>query len=81
MKITVRFFALFKEISGRENFELDFERAPRCGEVLEVLSQQFPLPTGFEDHCLIAVNGRLADRGAFLNAGDEFALLPPVSGG
>lgn len=79
--IKIKFFAVLREIIGRE--EMLFEISPNtsCGELLFSLNRQFPGLVPILSSCLIAINGSYASSKASLSDGDELALLPPVSGG
>ena len=75
----VRLFAALRELAGASEVEAEGRTA---GEVADALSARFG-----ERFATIAavgslvVNGERAGRGTAVAAGDEVALLPPVSGG
>jgi MoaD family protein len=77
--IRVRLFAALRELAGASEVEAEGKTA---GEVADVLSERFG-----ERFAQIAavgslvVNGERASRTTAVAAGDEVALLPPVSGG
>ena len=81
MKIQVKLFALLREIVERSEVALEVPPGISCGEVFFYLREQFPALWPLLEHCLVAVNGNRANRGFNLSAGDEVAILPPVSGG
>lgn len=81
VNIKVRFFAVLKEKIGREEIILDWAEGLRCEDVLSFLKNQFQEAGPILEHCLIAINGDYAYKEAYLESGDEVALLPPVSGG
>ncbi len=88
-KIKVKLFANFREFTGTKELEIDGITAR---EILSMLCKKFP---GFEKMLLkgkslqpyvnVFLNGRnvLESGGldAIINAGDEIAIFPPVSGG
>ena len=77
--VKVRLFAALRELAGSSEVEADGETA---GELADALSERFG-----ERFAQIAavgslvVNGDRATRATPVAAGDEVALLPPVSGG
>ncbi|MDO8490960.1 MAG: MoaD family protein, partial [Dehalococcoidia bacterium] len=79
MKITVRFFALYREIAGKSQIEIELRPGATVGELVEKLRSDFPaLP---HTALIIAVNTDFAGSDRVLKDGDEVALLPPMSGG
>lgn len=76
VRVTVRLFAAVRERAGTGSRELELAEGATVGDVWPALD------LGDEPEGLLyALNRRYADRGASLNAGDEVALIPPVSGG
>jgi molybdopterin synthase catalytic subunit len=80
--VHVRLFAILRERAGRDSLALELVEGATVGDALEELAEQpglgellslVPLCT--------AVNREYAGTGARLSAGDELALIPPVSGG
>ncbi len=77
--VKVRLFAALRELAGSSEVEAEGRTA---GEVADALSARFG-----ERFAQIAavgslvVNGDRATRSTPVTAGDEVALLPPVSGG
>ena len=81
MLIRVKVFAILKEMLGAGEILLDFAEGASCKEVLSQLEKQDGEIASVLDHSLIAVNGQYADLETCLQAEDEVAILPPVSGG
>jgi MoaD family protein len=79
MTVTVRLFAALRELAGSSEVEAEGNTA---GDLADALSERFG-----ERFAQIAavgslvVNGERASRSTPVAAGDEVALLPPVSGG
>jgi len=76
MKVTVRLFAILRERAGRTEIELDL---PDDARVRDALAQVDDIAGGLP--LVMAINRQYADANAKLTAGDELALIPPVSGG
>ena len=76
MRVRVRLFAILRERAGTSEVELELPAGARAGDALAALSGL----TG-EIPVRLAVNRELAPPGQPLAAGDEIALIPPVSGG
>ena len=85
MKITVRYFALLRELMGRESEVLSWDDAEPTVERLRLLlADRHPALGDFlraKNMLLVAVNREYAAANTRLRDGDEVALLPPVSGG
>jgi molybdopterin converting factor subunit 1 len=77
MKVTVRLFAMLRERAGAREVELDLPDGARISDALTALRDIAPpeLPL------VMAVNREYARDDRVLDAGDELALIPPVSGG
>jgi len=76
VRVRVRLFAQLRERAGRAELELDLPDGARVADALaavEDLAAGLPL--------VLAVNREYAPRDQELRAGDELALIPPVSGG
>lgn len=78
-RITVRYFALFREHAGvgEEILELDVETARDVFEQTQARHGSSE-PSG---HCKVAINDALADWSAPVSDGDTVLLFPPVAGG
>ena len=76
MEVTVRLFAMLRERAGAGSVTLKLPEGARVRDALESLSgiaEGIPL--------VMAVNREYASEDDVLDAGDELALIPPVSGG
>jgi molybdenum cofactor biosynthesis protein MoaC len=82
MEVEVRLFAVFRERAGRDRISLELSegatvadalaaaaREPGLGEILAAMPVR------------AALNREYVDEGTEVSAGDELALIPPVSGG
>ena len=76
MEVRVRLFAALRERAGADEIELQLPDGACVGDALESLGE---LTDGVP--VVMAINREYADLAAPLQAGDEVALIPPVSGG
>ena len=76
MRVRVRLFAALRERAGAGSVDLDLPAGAVVGDVWSRL-ELGDEPSGL----LYAVNRGYAERSAELAAGDEVAVIPPVSGG
>ena len=79
MKIKVRLFASCREITGKNEVEIQVKKGETVSGILTVIRQIYPR-LSLSD-IMVAVNQEFATPGYVLKDGDEVALLPPVSGG
>lgn len=76
MTVRVRLFAMLRERAGADELELELPDGARVADALDrlgALAEGLPL--------VMAVNREYAPADRVLDAGDELALIPPVSGG
>jgi molybdopterin synthase catalytic subunit len=76
VKVNVRLFAGLRERAGTDRLELDL---PEGARVADALAQVQHLAPGVS--LVLAVNRDYASGDVVLSAGDELAVVPPVSGG
>jgi molybdopterin synthase catalytic subunit len=82
MVVSVRLFAMLRERAGSDSLEIELDEGATVGEAISALADETDLgPELAEMPVLMAVNREYAPTGATLKAGDELALIPPVSGG
>ncbi|MFZ0091803.1 MAG: molybdenum cofactor biosynthesis protein MoaE [Solirubrobacteraceae bacterium] len=76
MNVTIRLFAGLRERAGTDRVSLELPDGARVGDALARMGDLVgDMPV------VMAVNQEYADDGQCLAAGDELALIPPVSGG
>lgn len=79
---TLRLFATVRVAAGTGRDTFDLDDGATVGDVLDAAIGRYGDEfAALVPVCRIWLNGDTADREAFVNAGDEVALLPPVSGG
>jgi molybdopterin synthase catalytic subunit len=83
MVLQVRLFAVLRERAGRDSLEIEVPEGATVAEALRALGEESePLATALAAMPVVmAVNRAYVDTDATLSAGDELALIPPVSGG
>jgi len=81
MVITVKLFALYKELVGSEQLSLEVEPGSTAGEAVALLKRRYPVLARQRHSPLAACNLRHVGASHELKPGDELALFPPVSGG
>jgi sulfur-carrier protein len=91
LRITVKAFASFREILGKDIY-LDLEEGSTVKDLLEELSSSnqklkdtaFDGSGGLKDYVLLMINRKRIDSSHLetqLKDGDEVAIFPPVAGG
>ena len=79
MRITVRYFAAFREAAACETEVLDTGAASPS----ELFSECAGRHAGLQNYSssMVAINDEMADWNAVLSDGDEVLFFPPVAGG
>jgi len=82
MLVTVRLFAMLREQAGGGTLELELEPGATVDDALARLAQERPVGELLRRLPVqTAVNREYANGLTVLSAGDELAVIPPVSGG
>lgn len=81
MQVLVRYFAAHRDITGHAEETLVLGDGATVGMVWELLVTRYPRLAGYSGRMLLAVNQEFATLETELQAGDELAFIPPVSGG
>ena len=78
-RITVRYFAIFREHAGLSEETLELEAATAMDVFEQTRNRHGSTePTG---HCKVAINDEMADWSSSVDDGDTVLLFPPVAGG
>jgi MoaE-MoaD fusion protein len=80
MRVTVRTFALLRELSV-DRHPLDLSDGATLADAWAGLANEFPAVVDHRPYVRAARNGAYAGWDEPLADGDEVAFLPPVSGG
>lgn len=83
--MTILLFGITKDIIGSTTLKLDTTKEKEfkirtVGELKNYLGERYPKLNTLSS-LAIAVNSAFAENGTLVNAEDEIALIPPVSGG
>jgi MoaE-MoaD fusion protein len=81
MQVRVLFFGMLKDIVGQASDSLDLGNEATVGDLVGHLESRFPKLKEMSGSIATAVNSEYSSPEWKLRAGDEVALLPPVSGG
>ena len=81
MKISVRFFAVCRELTGSDHFELECEEGLTVAEAASLISEKYPQLNTLKNTVRYAVDDEYADNDYILKNGQEISMIPPVSGG
>jgi molybdopterin converting factor small subunit len=81
VKISVRLFAVARQLAGRELVELDVPRATTIGQLRALLADEVPELAPVLPHVLFALESQYAGNDDLIPQGSQIACIPPVSGG
>jgi molybdopterin synthase catalytic subunit len=81
VRVSVRLFAAFRERAGASSIEVDLPEGAAVAELIEAVVARVPGLAMVVGAARPVVNQEFVDPAYRLAAGDEVALLPPVSGG
>ncbi|HKJ32142.1 MAG TPA: MoaD/ThiS family protein [Balneolales bacterium] len=73
-------FGITKDIVGTHSLHLDSADIHTVSDLKEWFLKKYPSMKGLGS-LAVAVNNQFADDGDHIQASDELALIPPVSGG
>jgi molybdopterin converting factor subunit 1 len=81
MQVRVLFFGILKDLAGQEADSLNLPEQAVLSDVLAHYEARIPSLRTLSSSLAISINQEYAGPESKLHAGDEVALLPPVSGG
>ncbi|HYY41239.1 MAG TPA: molybdopterin converting factor subunit 1 [Pyrinomonadaceae bacterium] len=81
IRVRLLFFGAAREAAGCEAAEIEVPAPATAASVLAAVVNEHPALARFGRALLVAVNEEYAGRAAPVQAGDEVAIFPPVSGG
>ena len=81
MQIEVQLFAAARQLAGTESVRLQLPAEAQAAELLDALGRQIPALHDLLPSCRLAIDCRYAAPDDPIDAHQEIALIPPVSGG
>ena len=81
LNVRLRLFAIYRERVGQEYIDISLNPGSTVADALACLGELHPNTLPLTPTSMVAVNRDYADRAHTLQANDEIALIPPVSGG
>ena len=81
MKVSVRFFAAYREIVGKSQMVVDVAEGTTVGNLLELFVARYPRLGDLAGSSLLAINRDYVPPETTLRENDEVVFVPPVSGG
>jgi molybdopterin synthase catalytic subunit len=79
--LTILLFASARESVGAPQVELELNELATVSDLKRELATRYPKMAALLERCRIAVNQDFAADERTLQAPDEIAVIPPVSGG
>jgi molybdopterin converting factor subunit 1 len=80
-EVTVLLFGAAADLAGARQVRVLVNGGTTLGELWTILMDQYPGLAPMRDTLAFAINGEYARIEDAVSAGDEVAVLPPVSGG
>ena len=81
MKISIRLFAVAKELAGSDVVVVELPEGSSVAVLRQRLAHDVPALAAALPHMLFAVGSEYAGDEAIIAAGSDVACIPPVSGG
>ncbi len=81
--VTVKFFAVLKKLTGREDLLIPIRQPVTLKEIFDQIEIEIPQIRTIikEGRALVAINQEMATEDSMVQDGDEIAMLPPFAGG
>ena len=81
MEVTLICYAVLQELISEEPFSLKIPEGYTAKQVIELLSQNYPIAAPILKATRLAHQDDYVDKQSVLTDGAEYCLIPPVSGG
>ena len=81
MKMHVKLFAAMRDLAGDDSVEVELPDGATVGDLRREVGKLLPLARSLLNKSGVAVNQDVAENDRPLQAADEVAVIPPVSGG
>jgi molybdopterin converting factor small subunit len=81
--VTVKFFAVLRKLTGREDLLIPIRQPVTLKEIFDQIEIEIPQIRTImkEGRALVAINQEMATEESMVRDGDEIAMLPPFAGG
>ncbi|MDX1546941.1 MAG: MoaD/ThiS family protein [Rhodothermales bacterium] len=80
-RVTVLLFSVLSDRVGQRVLNVSLPAGATGGSLLDTLAEEYPALAAYRAVIRLAVNAEYASEDVPLAAGDEVALITPVSGG
>ena len=81
MKITVRLFGRYKDITGKDQIKLDISAGNTLKDVVDTFVTQYPATEKDKSRMMVSKKKMYASFDTTIIEGDEITLSPPVVSG
>jgi MoaD family protein len=81
MKVTIRIFGRYKDITGKDQIELDISAGNTLRDVVDTFVKQYPAAEKDKNRMMMSKNKMYTSFNTTVNEGDEITLSPPVVSG
>ena len=81
MKITVRLFGRYKDITGKDQIKLDISAGNTLKDVVDTFVTQYPATEKDKSRMMVSKNKMYTSFDTTIVEGDEITLSPPVVSG
>lgn len=81
MNVRLLYFAVLRDITGKNGELMSLAEGTRAGDVWQSLRNEYARLGEYRHPPMIAVNESYASPDTLLRDGDELAFIPPVAGG
>ena len=79
--VQIQLFSVLRELMKTQYIDLSLAGPMTAETLIEALCVQYPAMAEYRGHMVLAVNRVYAKRSDVIEAGDELAIITPVSGG
>ena len=81
MKVTVKFFALFRKTAGTDRLLIELHDGARIAGLIQALREELDNPSFAGEPTIFLVNQQTATPETILKDGDEVMMLHHIGGG
>ena len=81
MKVQILYFASFRELSGTTSEKIELEAGASVNDLKVQILKKYPMLADQWPYAITTVNRKYVKPEHILVDGDEFGIMPPISGG